>query len=390
MGHASARSHAKPPAGRLPLPLVIFAGLVLLIAAILFAALPVHAQVDSQASAKGVEVDRIILRVNNQILTLNEYEKRKSAAVSRILANTNLSPGIRQEQISTLGKQLVKDAYDEMLMLSRADQAGIVISDQQVASMIQQIRDQQGLSTDESFRQALASAGMTIEDLRDQYRRDMRLRDLVSREVQERIDISDDALRAFYREHPERFQVPERRRLEEVIVLASSGLDAGQLAQVAADIRAAAVGGTALAEASESFRAQGLVSDVNDLGWLNPDELGEALRTVAFAAEPGGYSEPVEARGGLHILHVIEAEAGSVRAFSEVQDELRAMVRNQGYGREMRAYMADLEARSFVRENLPPEAIGFRALADSADAEPDALDLFRAPVLPAKAPEEKN
>jgi len=56
----------------------------------------------------------------------------------------------------------------------------------------------------------------------------------------------------------------------------------------------------------------------------------------------------------------------------------------------MRAYMADLEARSFVRENLPPEAIGFRALADSADAEPDALDLFRAPVLPAKAPEEKN
>jgi parvulin-like peptidyl-prolyl isomerase len=363
------------------MPIIVFALLVLVAAAVLFSALPARGQ-------EAVEVNRLILRVNDQILTLHDYETLKAQEVSRILANPNLTPGVRQEQMAELGKQLVKTSFDEMLLLSRAKQLSIIVTQEQIDSTILQIREEQGLASDEAFRNALTSFGMTLEQLRDDYRREITMREIVSREIQDRIDLSEDALRAFYRENEDRFSVPERRRIEEVIVLSSSGLDDNQLRKVAADVLAAAASGVSLTEASASFREQDLVSEVVDLGWLQSEELGADLRAAAFSTTVGTYSEPIEARGGLHLLHVFESEPGGKQPFSEVQGEVRQRLRNQSFGREMRSYMAELEARAFVREDLPPEAVGFRALAGTVESEADALDLLHAPELPTPEVEE--
>ena len=370
---------------RASLPLMAFALMVCVVAVVLLAALPAVAQEDTGA---GVELNRIVLQVNDQILTLHDYEVRKAQQATRILANPNLSANERQEQLSRLGKQLVKASFDEMLLLSRARQMSIVVGPDRVEATIQQIRAQQGLENDADFAQALQQYGMSLEQLRDEYRREMTMQDLVSREIQDRIDLSDDALRAFYRENAESFRVAERRAIEEVIVLEESGLDARQLREVADAIIAAAKAGASLEEASASYREQELVTSVVDLGWLRSDELGEALREAAFSTPLGDYSSPTEGRGGLHILHVRDLEEGSLRTFVEVQDELRAQVRAREFGREMRVYMTELEESAFIREDLPSEAVGFRALADDAPVEQDAIDLFRAPELPIIDPDE--
>ncbi len=375
---------SSPPAGistepldsaRTPAPIIAFALLVLIAAGVLFWALPARGQ-------EAVEINRLILRVNDQILTLHDYEQRKAEEVNRILANPNLTADVRQEQLSALGKQLVKTSFDEMLLLSRAKQMSIIVTDEQIDRAIMQVREEQGLASEDAFREALAAYGMSIERLRKDYRREITMREIVSREIQDRIDLSEDALRAYYRENADRFEVPERRRIEEVIVLSSSGLDDSQLRGVAEEILAATADGTSLTEASASFRDQGLVSEVLDLGWLQREELGEELRAAAFAAPVGGYSEPTEARGGLHLLHVFENEPGGKRPFAEVQDEVRSRLQNQSFGRELRSYMAELETQAFVREDLPAEALGFRALAGTVENEVDALDLLTAPELP--------
>lgn len=373
---------------RLPLPLVVFAAMVLVAAAVLLAAMPARAQ--SETAPGEVEINRIILRVNDQILTLHEYEGRKNGMIERILANPNLDPQVRQEQLSVLGKQIAKASFDEMLLMSRAKQMSIIVSEDQITATINQVRSNQDLASDEAFEQALRASKMTMAQLREDYRREMTMRELVNREVQDRVDLSEDALRAFYRENPDRFQVPERRRLEEVIVFSASGLDAAQMTQVAEEILAAARGGATLAAASESYREQGIASEVVDLGWLDAGEIGEELRAVAFAATPDSYAGPIEARGGLHLLHVVEVQPGALRGFSEVQDELRQEVRERGFGREMQGYMAELEDHAFIRENLPAEAVGFRALRQSGEVQRDALDVFRAQDLPAAPVDEKQ
>lgn len=370
---------------RPPVPLVFFGLLVLVVAAILFSAMPARGQQnrDGGTTQRGDEINRIILRVNDQILTLYDYESEKATQIARILSNPSLEPDDRQARLSQLGKQLIKASFDEMLLLSRAKQMSVIVSEDQVTAAIDQVRANQGLASQQEFEQALRMSNLSIDDLRDEYRREMTMREVVSREVQDRIDLSEDAMRSFYRENPDRFMVAEKRRLEEVIVFSASGLDEAQMQQVASEILAAARGGASLGEASLSYRDQGIVSEVVDLGWLESEEIGTELRQAAFSTEPGSYAEPIEARGGLHILRVAERQEGGLRSFSEVQAEVRQQVQARDFGRELNAYMAELEARSFIHESLPPEAVGFRSLLDAIEPEPDAIELFRAPELPA-------
>ncbi len=377
---APMREHARNTSPS-SLPLVIFGALVLFAAAVLFAAMPAPAQ-QNQAAPGETEVNRIILRVNDQILTLHDYEKRKAMQIERLLASPDLDPEIRKAQLAQLGKQVVKGAFDEMLLLARAKQMSIVVSDDQITATIDQVRESQGLSSDEAFLQALRVSNMTVDQLRSDYRRELTMSELVSREVQQRIDLSEDALRSYYRENPDRFRVAEQRLIEEIIVFSASGLDDSQMAQVARDIIAAVEGGASFADASASFRDEGIVSDVIDLGWLEREEIGAELRDPAFRTAAGSFAGPVEARGGLHVLHVVDVRDGRVRAFADVQTELRQEVRGRTYGREMRNYMAELEERSFISESLPADAVGFRALGSGREEQDDVLDIFRAQELP--------
>lgn len=367
------------------LPLVVFGALVIFVAAVLFAAMPAPAQLlpDNAPAGHEVELNRIVLRVNDQILTLHEFERRKAMQIERVLANPNLDPEVRKSQLSQIGKGVIKGAFDEMLLLARARQMSIVVDEDQITAAIDQVREGQGLASDEAFQQALSVSNMTMEQLRADYRRELTMSELVNREVQDRIDISEDALRAFYRENSERFRQAEKRQIEEIIVFAASGLDDAQMAQVAQTIIDSVKGGASLSEASASYRDEGIVSEPIDLGWLEREEIGAELRQAAFAAEAGAVAGPIEARGGLHVLRVVEVEEGRARAFADVQPELRREVRGRGYGREMRKYMAELEDRAHVVENLPADAVGFRSIGADREVEQDILDLFRAQELPA-------
>lgn len=375
-----ARSSFRPS-----LPLVVFGALVIFVAAVLFAAMPAPAQLLPADAPAGneVELNRVVLRVNDQILTLFEFEKRKAMQIERLLAAPGIDPEVRKSQLSQIGKGVVKSAFDEMLLLSRAKQMSIVVSEDQITAAIDQVRESQGLTSDEDFQRALSVSNMSIEQLRADYRRELTMSELVSREVQERIDTSEDALRAFYREHSERFRVAEQRHIEEIIVFSASGLDDTQMTRVAQEIIDAVKGGTDLGEASASYRDEGIVSEVIDLGWLEREEIGAELREAAFASQAEGVAGPIEARGGLHVLRVVDVREGRVQPFSDVQTELRREVRASSYGREMRGYMAELEDRAFVAENLPADAVGFRSLGGDREAEQDVLDLFRAQNLPA-------
>lgn len=357
------------------LPLIAFAILVLVVAAVLFTAMPAVAQ------ERGVEINRIVLRVNDQILTLREYELRKAGQIGRIMANPSLDPEQQQELVSQAGKQLVKNAYEEMLVLSRAKQLSVVVDDAEIDEMVQQVRQSQGMASEEDFRQALASAGLTLEELRQTYHRDLIIRAVMGREVHSRVEVSEEEMRVYFRNHADEFRVAERRRLEEVIVRDDSGLDEAQRGDVARQILEAVRGGTAFTDAIASFRDQELTTGVIDLGWLESNELGGGLRDSAFGLEPGAYSEPVAGRGGLHVIRLVDRQESRLRPFSEVQPEIAGILQGERFGRELRTYMAELSDRAFVEENLPPEAVGYRALADDLSGEPDELDVLRAPTI---------
>ena len=335
--------------------------------------------------ALGEAVNRIVLRVNEEILTLHEYEERKASEISIILADDRLDAAIRQERLEQIGRMVMQNSLSEMLLLSFANQQGIRVTDAEVEDAVKSLFERQGINDDATLREALASSGMTLDQVRENTYRELLWQQVVGREVQPKVIINEEELRAYYRSNKEQFRVPEQRLLKEVIVLESGDRSDTELRQIAEEIRAQLAAGGNFEEIVGPYKEKGITSGVVDLDWLRADELEASLSAAAFALSPGDYSTPIAARGGYHILHVAGLREEKLRPLAEVQDLIQRREYGRRFNRELRTFLADLEDKSYIQENLPTEAVGYRAMMSEFQSE-DEIELFRAPVI--ESPEE--
>ncbi len=332
------------------------------------------------------DVDRIVLRVNEEILTLYEYEQRKSNEIALLLSSPGLDAEERQARLEEVGRMVMQSSFSEMLLLSFANQHGIRISESEVDEAVRELMKRQGIENDAQLQQALASSNMTLEEVRENARRELLWQQVVGREVRPKVKISEEELRAYYRNHQDEFRTPEERWLKEVIVLESSGLEDAELRRIAEEIHSQLAAGGDPETVVEPYRDQEITTGLIDLDWLRAEELEASLAAAAWALKPGEFSPPVAARGGYHILHVAGLREEQLLPLDEVEDRIMRREYGSRFNRELRVFLAELEKNAYIQESLPPESVGYRNV--SADFLPeDELEVFRAPNLPVGGPE---
>lgn len=310
------------------------------------------------AGGARADVNRIVLRVNDEIATLWEFEQRRRSRISEI-QRADLPPERRQRLLADVGAQTMRDMYEELLVLSRAEQLDVVVSDREVAAAVAQTKAQFGIEDDQEFRAALASSGMTIEDLGEQMRRNLLIREVMGREVQQRIELEDEDLRRYYRDHPDEFSRPRRLEVREVVIPDEAASSDEARDELAADARSALLAGEAGSERLAEMDAAGQATALLALGWIERGDLEPAIERGIWELEPGAVSEPIVARGGRHVVEILAEEQALLKPFVDVQEEIRSKLRAGRYQEEMTNFLAELGDSSFVVQNLPPEAAGF-------------------------------
>ncbi len=326
-------------------------------------------------SPPGAE-NRVVLRVNDRIATLYDYQRAVAEETARWRSVPGLTDSERQERIADAGRLIMKALFEELLLLSRADQLAVVIDESDVEEQLGAIRERHGFENDEQFRQALAQQGMREEDFRAQIHKQLRANVVRGREVATRVVVEDEDLRRFYRENPERFRIPERARFEEVVVL-EAVVPEDRLAALAALARTRMMAGGTAAEVAEGL-GEGVTAV--DVGWVTAGDLAPALDAVAWDLEVDGVAEATAARGGLHVLKMLERMPETIQPFEDVRDAIQQEERNRLFAEEYDLYLTELADAAYIVERLPEAAEGYRpVVSPSLDA--DALGLL-APFAP--------
>jgi parvulin-like peptidyl-prolyl isomerase len=324
-------------------------------------------------------LNRVVLRVNDHIATLYDYEQRKQAFIDEV-NRRDQDPAEKRQILSQAGEVVFKDMYDELLLESRADQLAVEITNQQVDRSIEQMKQNYNLKTDQEFRAALAQTGLTEAKLREQFRGNLRMREVLGREVNAKVTLEEDDLRRAYRKDTEAYRAPEQLQLREVVVLEEQVADVARRAQIGQEIRAAVAGGQSLDQAIEAYKTLGQVSGPIDLGWVSKGDLDPALELASWPLAKGAVSEPVAGRGGLHLLHVIDRRESYVKPFSEVAAQIQAQEEDRLYREELAKYMADLQRQALIVADPPAEAAGFRRLLAVPSAADELSGFARQPA----------
>ncbi len=330
-------------------------------------------------------LNRIVLRVNDRIATLYDYQQRKEEFVRDVLRREQ-DADERQRLLGQSGEIVFADLFRELLLDSRADQLGVEISDAQVDQSIAQLKQNFNIKTDQEFAAALAQSGMTEAQLRTQVRSSQRMQEVRGREVQSRVKVDEEDLRRYYRKNLEQFRQPEQLQLREVVVLEEGGAPADERSKVAADLRAKVQGGASLADAVADSAKKGTTSNVIELGWVSPGDLDKNLESAVWKLPVGSLSEPVEARGGLHLVQVIDRRESRIPPFTEVASVIQNREQERVYREEITKYMVELEKKSLIVANPPQEAAGYRNRLNAPAEGGDAEDLGSAAATPPPAP----
>lgn len=341
-------------------------------------------------AAQAEMVNRIVLRVNDQIATLMDYQERKADYLREVLRREQ-DPQERTRLMAEAGEEVFSEMFRDLLLQSRADQMGVDITEAQIDESVGQLRQNFGIKTDEEFAAALAQSGVTLEQFRHQMRNNLRVQEVRGREVQAKVKVDEDDLRRYYRKNQEEFRLPEQIQVREVVVLDEGGDTPAYRQALAESIRREATGGKSLADAVAALAKPGATSSVIDHGWVSKGDLDKSLETAAWPLKVGEVSEPVAARGGLHLLQVSERRESQIPPFADVQARIRTREQERVFREEIAKYMVELEKKALIVADPPQEAANFRQrLAAKEMVESGLEDGAAAPVdpsAPVPAPE---
>lgn len=291
-------------------------------------------------------IERIIAKVNGEIITLSDFQARQLAAAQ--------AERVTPEEIGNFLRQnnarVLQEAIDDILLAQKAENDGLALPPEYIDEVIEGIKEDNGVESEEAFQAALAAEGMTLDDLRENVSKSMTRRMMIQRDIEPKIAVSADQMREEYEKlKDDEFTRPATISLQEIFIPE----DAGGLT-LANEIVMRARANEDFASLARTHSAGPTASDGGDLGELAEGSMNAELEEEAFGLAVGSVSEPLSVEGGYRILKAVAKTSGSVVPFDQAKEQIRNDLMASRYQGEYEKYLAavredaDIELR--VRE----------------------------------------
>ena len=325
-----------------------------LAAAVLAASAPAAAQAPVPPADPTLRIiERILVKVNGEIITQSDLEERQVAAIRARGVQPSTNAELMQ-LVQEVTPSVLAAAVEELLLVERGRELGYSLSDDQFQDYLDSLKEDNGIESDEQFIEMLEQQeGMTLDDFRRLVERQMLAGQVQQVQVLGRVTITDVEAREYYDSHIEDFTDPATVTLREIIIAAPEDAAANLLADRRSRGEAEAVRERVLdGEAFEDVAAA--VSDApskENGGLIGPfqlNEVAESLREVIAGLEPGGVTELRRTTQGYQILQLEELVEDFVRPFDEVRDEISQRVFGERREEAYREFLDELYAEAII------------------------------------------
>ena len=285
-------------------------------------------------------IERVVAKVNGQIITLSEFQNRQiSAAQGARVDPANVGAFLRKNNA-----KILQDAIDEILILQKAEDAGIRAPAEWIDESIEGIRKDNKITSDEQFQEALAREGLTLAELRQNIERGVLRRIVMQRDIQPKIEATETELRAEYEKlKATEFTKPATVTLQEILVTEDAGG-----AELAREIAEKARAGEDFAALAKAHSAAPSRANGGDIGQLSQGEINPDLEKVAFALPVGAVSDPLAVEGGYRIVRVVAKTEGSTTPYDAAKDKVRDRLMISRFDEAYEAYLQELRKTASV------------------------------------------
>ena len=208
-------------------------------------------------------------------------------------------------------------------------------------------------------------------------------RQILSRDIEGKITVSDSEARAEYDKRIADFTKPATVSLLEILVKDEGGADA--LAR-AREILERARAGEDFASLARIYSASPTKSTGGDLGRLAHGDLNPELEKIAYALPVGAVSDPIPSAGGYRILKVTEKTELSVVPFDQAKEAIKQRLMQERWAKEYDVYIQGLRKNAIVDTRVREVPLQLTGPIPSPPEGGSLLDKVPDPPAPAAEP----
>jgi peptidyl-prolyl cis-trans isomerase SurA len=297
--------------------------------------------------------------VNGDIFTKSDLEQRQIASLRQKGQPIDLKSDPNNVQLrkalDDVTPQIMVEAIDEMLIVQRGKELGYTLSDAQFKGVVDNIRKENKIETEEQFQAALKAENMTMTDLRRNLERSMIAQRVQQNEVLAKIGVTDDEARKYYESHLKEFTTSPTVTLREILVAVPGD---PKVLNVAADdsakSRAEAIR-VRVTTGGENFeKLAGEISDSASkanaglIGPLSVNDLSPDLRKLVESMKAGEISAPVRTARGYQLLKLESITPTQTQTLEQAREQISEHVFTDKRKAEFQKYLQKLRAQAII------------------------------------------
>jgi len=293
------------------------------------------------AQQQGELLERVLVRVNGEILTQKQLTQKQIEALQRNPNVTDIrtlqDDATLRAKIEEVTPRLLVDAVDELLYLQRGRELKVRFTDELFKQALENLKKQNKFQSDEEFTKALASEGLSLDQLRQDFERAYTVQAVQQREIGQRMNLTEEERRQYYNTHRQTFLTPATVTLREIFV--SFGPEPPKGAQpsfsAADDAAAKSKIDAARERAAGGADFAALVAEVSDaptkgngglVGPVRISDINPALGDLIAKLAPGEISAPIRDPRGYRIFKLETRSAAEPRPYEEVRDQIQQRI----------------------------------------------------------------
>ncbi|MDI6852580.1 MAG: SurA N-terminal domain-containing protein [Deltaproteobacteria bacterium] len=284
-------------------------------------------------------VDRVVAVVNDEVISLSEVEMMAKSLQAQ--------PGVGSlGSGEALRRQMLEALIDQKLARAEAKRRGIEVTDKEVAEALEDFKKQNHLPDDAALAQALAKAGMTMNELKQRITDQLIRERLMMMTVGSKVTLTDEEMRRFYEQEYPKTGAGSQVHLQIVPMLYPPGATPEQKDETrkkAEIILKEYQQGVSL---DELRRRHSL--PMQDLGFIAESDLDRNLAQFLQQLKPGQVG-PIETPQGFQLVQVVERRGGTPKSFEEAQPEIRRILMHKKLGEQFSEYVKTLRDKAHIK-----------------------------------------
>ena len=307
------------------------------------------------SSSSAQILEQVLVKVNGEIITKTALEARQIAALRQ--RNPNFRPendSALQKALAEVTRGVIVDAIDDMLMVQRGKELGYTLNNERFNSIVENIKKENKIESDEALQAALKQEGMTMADLRRQLERTMLVQQVQQTEILQKLQVTDTEMKVYYDANKNEFATVPQVTLREITInvpVTAQGVNVAQddaAKAKAEEVRTKIVAGEPFPRLAADYSDSGSKANGGLVGPLSKSDLSDELQKAIAGLKTGDVTPVLRTSRGYQIIKIENLQDTTTKSFDDARGEIADKIASGKRQGEFVKFITKLRAEAII------------------------------------------